>query len=160
MKPRHKRIAMVVGGLTALAAAAALILTAFQQNLVFFFTPSQVAANEAPQGRTFRIGGLVETGSVKRQPDGVTVRFVVTDTAKSIPVFYRGVLPDLFREGKGVVAQGRIGTDGMFQASEVLAKHDENYMPPEAADAVKRARETANKAAQTLVTTPGSGDKR
>jgi len=160
VKPRHKRIAMVTGGLAALAAAAALILTAFQQNLVFFFTPSQVAANEAPQGRTFRIGGLVETGSVKRQPDGVTVRFIVTDTAKSIPVFYRGVLPDLFREGKGVVAQGRIGADGMFQASEVLAKHDENYMPPEAADAVKRAHETANKAAQTLVTTPGSGEKR
>jgi cytochrome c-type biogenesis protein CcmE len=151
---------MVAGGLAALAAAAALILTAFQQNLVFFFTPSQVAANEAPQGRTFRIGGLVETGSVKRQPDGVTVRFVVTDTAKSIPVFYRGVLPDLFREGKGVVAQGRIGADGMFQASEVLAKHDENYMPPEAADAVKRARETANKAAQTLVTDLDGGPKR
>ena len=160
MKPRHKRIAMVAGGLAALAAAAALILTAFQQNLVFFFTPSQVAANEAPQGRTFRIGGLVETGSVKRQPDGVTVRFIVTDTAKSIPVLYRGVLPDLFREGKGVVAQGRIGADGLFQASEVLAKHDENYMPPEAADAVKRAHETANKAARTLVTTPGSGEKR
>jgi cytochrome c-type biogenesis protein CcmE len=160
VKPRHKRIAMVTGGLAALAAAAALILTAFQQNLVFFFTPSQVAANEAPQGRTFRIGGLVETGSVKRQPDGVTVRFVVTDTAKSIPVFYRGVLPDLFREGKGVVAQGRIGADGMFQASEVLAKHDENYMPPEAADAVKRARETANKAAQTLVTDLDGGPKR
>jgi len=160
VKPRHKRIAMVAGGLAALAAAAALILTAFQQNLVFFFTPSQVAANEAPQGRTFRIGGLVEKGSVKRQPDGVTVRFVVTDTAKSMPVLYRGVLPDLFREGKGVVAQGRIGADGMFQASEVLAKHDENYMPPEAADAVKRAHETANKTAQTLVTTPGSGEKR
>jgi len=160
VKPRHKRIAMVVGGLAALAVAAALILTAFQQNLVFFFTPSQVAANEAPQGRTFRIGGLVEKGSVKRQPDGVTVRFVVTDTAKSMPVLYRGVLPDLFREGKGVVAQGRIGADGMFQASEVLAKHDENYMPPEAADAVKRAHETANKTAQTLVTTPGSGEKR
>ena len=151
---------MVAGGLAALAAAAALILAAFQQNLVFFFTPSQVAANEAPQGRTFRIGGLVEKGSVKRQPDGVTVRFVVTDTAKSMPVLYRGVLPDLFREGKGVVAQGRIGADGMFQASEVLAKHDENYMPPEAADAVKRAHETANKTAQTLVTTPGSGEKR
>ena len=160
MKPRHKRIAMVAGGLAALAVAAALILTAFQQNLVFFFTPSQVAANEAPRGRTFRIGGLVEKGSVKRQPDGVTVRFVVTDTAKSMPVIYRGVLPDLFREGKGVVAQGRIGADGMFQASEVLAKHDENYMPPEAADAVKRAHETANKTAQTLVTTPGSGEKR
>jgi len=160
VKPRHKRIAMVGGGLAALAVAAALILTAFQKNLVFFFTPSQVAANEAPQGRTFRIGGLVEKGSVKRQPDGVTVRFVVTDTAKSMPVLYRGVLPDLFREGKGVVAQGRIGADGMFQASEVLAKHDENYMPPEAADAVKRAHETASKTAQTLVTAPNGGPKR
>jgi cytochrome c-type biogenesis protein CcmE len=160
VKPRHKRIAMVLGGLAALAVAAALILSAFQQNLVFFFTPSQVAANEAPQGRTFRIGGMVETGSVKRQPDGVTVQFIVTDTAKGIPVLYRGVLPDLFREGKGVVAQGRLGADGMFQASEVLAKHDENYMPPEAADAVTRAHETAAKAAQTLVTTPGNGGKR
>src|SRR3970040_70216 len=152
MKPRHKRVALVLGGLTALAAAAALILTAFQQNLVFFFTPSQVAANEAPLGRTFRIGGLVESGSVKRQTDGGTGRFIVTDTAKSIPVMYRGALPDLFREGKGVVAQGRIGADGVFQASEVLAKHDENYMPPEAADALERAHESANKAAQTLVT--------
>jgi cytochrome c-type biogenesis protein CcmE len=160
VKPRHKRIAMVAGGLAALAVAAALILTAFQQNLVFFFTPSQVAANEAPQGRTFRIGGLVETGSLKRQPDGVTVHFIVTDTAKSITVMYRGMLPDLFREGKGVVAQGRIGADGMFQASEVLAKHDENYMPPEAADAVKRAHETANKTAQTLVIAPSGGPKR
>jgi len=160
VKPRHKRIAMVAGGLAALAAAAALILTAFQQNLVFFFTPSQVAANEAPLGRTFRIGGLVEAGSVKRQPDGVTVRFIVTDTAKSIPVMYRGALPDLFREGKGVVAQGRIGAGGVFQASEVLAKHDENYMPPEAAEALKRAHETASKTAQTLVTAPGGGPKR
>ena len=160
MKPRHKRIAMVAGGLAALAVAAALILTAFQQNLVFFFTPSQVAANEAPLGKTFRIGGLVETGSVKRQTDGVTVRFVVTDTAKSIPVMFRGALPDLFREGKGVVAQGRVGSDGVFQASEVLAKHDENYMPPEAAEAVKRAHETANRTAQTLVTAPGGGGKR
>ena len=159
MKPRQKRIAMVAGGLAALAAAAALILTAFQQNLVFFFTPSQVAANEAPQGRTFRIGGMVETGSVKRQPDGLTVHFVVTDTAKSIPVVYRGALPDLFREGKGVVAQGRVGMDGVFTASEVLAKHDENYMPPEAADAVKRAHETAAKAAQTVVINPGGTGK-
>ncbi|HUF81552.1 MAG TPA: cytochrome c maturation protein CcmE [Burkholderiales bacterium] len=151
MKPRHKRIAMIAGGLAALAAAAGLVLTAFQQNLVFFFTPSQVAAKEAPQGRTFRIGGMVETGSVQRQPDGVTVRFTVTDTAKSIPVVYRGALPDLFREGKGVVAQGRVGADGVFQAAEVLAKHDENYMPPEAADAVKRAHETSRKAAQTVV---------
>ena len=160
MKPRHKRIAMVAGGLAALAVAAGLILAAFQQNLVFFFTPSQVAANEAPQGRTFRIGGMVETGSVKRQTDGVTVRFMVTDTAKSIPVTYRGALPDLFREGKGVVAQGRVGADGVFQASEVLAKHDENYMPPEAADAVKRAHETSRKAAQTLVADPVGGDRR
>jgi cytochrome c-type biogenesis protein CcmE len=151
MKPRHKRIAMIGGGLAALAAAAGLVLTAFQQNLVFFFTPSQVAAHEAPQGKTFRIGGMVETGSVRRQPDGVTVRFTVTDTAKSIPVVYQGALPDLFKEGKGVVAQGRIGPDGVFQAKEVLAKHDENYMPPEAADAVKRAHETSRKAAQTVV---------
>ncbi len=157
MKPRHKRIAMVAGGLTALAVAAGLVLTAFQQNLVFFFTPSQVAANEAPQGKTFRIGGMVENGSVKRQSDGVTVHFIVTDTAKSIPVVYRGALPDLFREGKGVVAQGRVGADGVFQAAEVLAKHDENYMPPEAAEAVKRAHETSRKAAQTLV---GGGERK
>ena len=157
MKPRQKRIAMVAGGLAALAVAATLVLSAFQQNLVFFFTPSQVAANEAPQGKTFRIGGMVETGSVKRQPDGLTVRFMVTDTAKSIPVTYRGALPDLFREGKGVVAQGRVGADGMFVANEVLAKHDENYMPPEAADAVKRAHETSRKAAQTVV---GGGGNR
>jgi cytochrome c-type biogenesis protein CcmE len=156
VKPRQKRIAMVAGGLAALAVAAALVLSAFQQNLVFFFTPSQVAANEAPQGKTFRIGGMVETGSVKRQPDGLTVRFMVTDTAKSIPVTYRGALPDLFREGKGV-AQGRVGADGMFVANEILAKHDENYMPPEAADAVKRAHETSRKAAQTVV---GGGGNR
>lgn len=151
MKPRHKRLTMLAGGLAALAVVAGLVLGAFRQNLVFFFTPSQVAANEAPQGKTFRIGGMVENGSVKRQPDGVTVRFVVTDTAKSIPVEYRGALPDLFREGKGVVAQGRVGADGVFRAAEVLAKHDENYMPPEAADAVKRAHETSLKASQTLV---------
>ena len=130
---------MVAGGVAALAVAVALALAAFQQNLVFFFTPSQVAAKEAPLDRTFRIGGMVETGSVKRQTDGLTVHFLVTDTAKSIPVVYRGALPDLFREGKGVVAQGRVGTDGVFVASEVLAKHDENYMPPEAAHAVEQA---------------------
>jgi len=148
VKPRHKRLAAIAAGLAALGAAAALVLSAFEQNLVFFFTPSQVAANEAPQGRTFRIGGMVETGSVKR--DGVEVRFLVTDTAKTIPVLYSGALPDLFREGKGVVAQGQLGPDGVFRAREVLAKHDENYMPPEAADAVKRAHETAQKAAKTL----------
>ena len=137
MKPRTKRGLAIVGGLVALGAATALVLTAFQENLVFFFTPTQVAANEAPQGRLFRIGGMVEKGSVKR--DGVEVRFVVTDTAKSLPVVYRGQLPDLFREGKGVVAQGTLGADGVFQAREVLAKHDENYMPPEAAEAMKKA---------------------
>jgi cytochrome c-type biogenesis protein CcmE len=140
VKPRHKRIAVIAIGIVALAVATSLVLKAFEQNLVFFFTPSQVAANEAPQGRTFRIGGMVEKGSVKR--DGVEVRFVVTDTAKAIPVVYRGALPDLFREGKGVVAQGQLGADGVFRAREVLAKHDENYMPPEAAHAVEKAQKT------------------
>ncbi len=130
-------------GVAALGIAAALVLSAFQKNLVFFFTPSQVAANEAPQGRTFRIGGMVVRGSLKRE--GVNVEFTVTDTAKSMRVTYRGQLPDLFREGKGVVAQGQLGADGMFRASEVLAKHDENYMPPEAADAVKRAQQTVQR---------------
>ena len=153
MKPRHRRMALIVAGVAGLAVAAALVLSAFQQNLVFFFTPSQVAANEAPQGRAFRVGGMVESGSVKRQPDGVTVHFTVTDTAKSIPVVYKGVLPDLFREGKGVVTQGRL-ENGQFVASEVLAKHDENYMPPEAADAVKKAQATNEKAARTLIDSP------
>ena len=148
MKPRHKRIAAIAAGVVALGIATALVLTAFQKNLVFFFTPSQVAANEAPQGKTFRIGGMVLEGSVKR--DGVDVRFSVTDTAKAIPVVYRGALPDLFREGKGVVAQGQLGADGVFRAREVLAKHDENYMPPEADEAVKKAHETAAKTAKTL----------
>jgi len=157
MKPRHKRFAMIGGGLAALGVAAAFVLAAFQENLVFFFTPSQVAANEAPQGRAFRIGGMVTPGSVKRQADGVTVRFVVTDTAKEVPVVYRGLLPDLFREGKGVVTQGRLGADGVFQASEVLAKHDENYMPPAAADAIKQAKSINEKAAHSLV--QGAGRK-
>lgn len=147
MKPRHKRLILVASGIAAIAAAGVLVLGAFQQNLVFFFTPTQVAANEAPTGRSFRIGGLVENGSVKRKPDGVTVQFTVTDTVKSVPVEYRGPLPDLFREGKGVVSQGRLGIDGVFRADEVLAKHDENYMPPEA----KHALEQAGKAEKTLV---------
>jgi cytochrome c-type biogenesis protein CcmE len=140
VKPRHKRLAAIALGVAALGIAAALVLSAFEKNLVFFFTPSQVAANEAPQGRLFRIGGMVLAGSVQRS--GIEVRFVVTDTAKSIPVVYRGALPDLFREGKGVVAQGTLGPDGVFQAREVLAKHDENYMPPEAAHAVEKAQKT------------------
>ena len=138
MKPRHKRIAAIGVGVAALGIVAALVLTAFQKNLVFFFTPTQVAANEAPVGRTFRIGGMVEKGSVKRE--GVEVRFIVTDTAKSMPVVYRGQLPDLFREGKGVVAQGQLGADGVFRAREVLAKHDENYMPPDAQHALDQAQ--------------------
>ena len=150
MKSRHKRLALVAMGLAILGVAAALILNAFQSNLVFFYTPSQVAAKEAPQARSFRIGGLVEQGSVQRQPDGVTVRFVVTDTANSIAVLYTGILPDLFKEGKGVVAQGQIGADGVFRAKEVLAKHDENYMPPEAADAVQRARKAMQESQKTL----------
>jgi cytochrome c-type biogenesis protein CcmE len=150
MKSRHKRLALVGMGLAILGVAAALILNAFQSNLVFFYTPSQIAAKEAPQARSFRVGGLVEQGSVQRQPDGVTVRFVVTDTAHSIPVLYTGILPDLFKEGKGVVAQGQIGADGVFRAKEVLAKHDENYMPPEAADAVQRARKAMQESQKTL----------
>jgi cytochrome c-type biogenesis protein CcmE len=136
-------MAAIALGLVALGIATALVLMAFEKNLVFFFTPSQVAANEAPQGRTFRIGGMVLEGSVKRA--GVDVHFVVTDTAKTIPVVYRGALPDLFREGKGVVAQGELGADGVFRAREVLAKHDENYMPPEAAHAVQKAQETVQR---------------
>jgi cytochrome c-type biogenesis protein CcmE len=150
VKPRHKRIVAIAIGVAALGVATALVLRAFNESLVFFFTPSEVVENKAPHGRTFRIGGMVEKGSVQRQADGVTVRFLVTDTAKSLPVQYKGALPDLFREGKGVVAQGQLGADGVFQAREVLAKHDENYMPPEAAEAVKRAHETAEKTAKTL----------
>lgn len=151
MKPRHKRIALIVAGLAVLAIAATLVLNAFRSNLVFFFTPTQVAAHEAPQNRNFRIGGLVEKGSVQRQADGVTVRFVVTDTAKTVTVAYTGILPDLFKEGKGVVAQGKLGADGVFMASEVLAKHDENYMPPEAADALERANKAMKESQKTLV---------
>ncbi|HEX4764166.1 MAG TPA: cytochrome c maturation protein CcmE [Usitatibacter sp.] len=147
MKNRTKRGLWIAAGLAGLGIAAALVLNAFQSNLVFFLTPSQVVANEAPHGRSFRIGGLVEAGSVARAKDGLTVRFNVTDTAKTIPVVYVGILPDLFREGKGVVAQGRIDGDGVFKASEVLAKHDENYMPPEAAEALKKAGHPMDKGA-------------
>ena len=140
MKPRHKRITLIVLGVALLGGAAALVLNAFQSNLVFFFSPSQIAANEAPRGKAFRIGGMVETGSVVRANDGLTVQFNVTDTAKVVPVTFTGILPDLFKEGKGVVAQGRLGPDGMFVATEVLAKHDENYMPPDAARAIEQAQ--------------------
>jgi cytochrome c-type biogenesis protein CcmE len=152
MKPRQKRLALVVAGLAALGGAGALILNAFQSNLVFFYSPTQIVAQEAPQGRMFRIGGLVEAGSVKRQTDGVTVQFSVTDTAHRVPVQYTGILPDLFKEGKGVVAQGELGADGVFRAKEVLAKHDENYMPPEAADAVEKAHKAMRESQKTLQT--------
>ncbi len=150
MKRRHKRIAFIIAGVAGLGVAAMLVLNAFQDNLVFFFSPTQVAANEAPKGKTFRVGGLVEIGSVKRDQDGLTTRFVVTDTDKSIPVIYKGILPDLFKEGKGCVAQGKVGTDGVFYAEQVLAKHDENYMPPEAGQAIDKAK-YAREAAKSVV---------
>lgn len=150
MKRRHKRLGFIVAGLAGLGIAAALVLSAFQENLVFFFSPSQVAAKEAPIGRTFRVGGLVQEGTVQRDKDGLTVRFVVTDTAQSIPVIYKGILPDLFKEGKGCVAQGKIGDDGVFYADQVLAKHDENYMPPEAGEAIDKAKHT-REASKTVV---------
>ena len=150
MKPRHKRLTIAVGVLLAVGGAVALVLNAFQSNLVFFYSPSQVALHEAPVGRTFRLGGLVQEGTVKR--DGLQVNFVVTDTAQTLPVRFEGILPDLFKEGKGVVAQGKL-QDGVFVAREVLAKHDENYMPPEAAEALKRAQQNPAKLGQTLVPT-------
>ncbi len=138
MKLRHKRIALIVGGVASLAVAAGLALNALDSNIALYVTPSEVAAGKSPQGKAFRIGGLVKEGSVKRQD--MTVRFVVTDTVKDIPVAYTGILPDLFRDGKGAVVQGRLGSDGVFVATEVLAKHDENYMPPEAKHAIEQAQ--------------------
>lgn len=148
MTPRKRRMFAIAGGLGLLALATALVLNALQSNLVFFFSPTQVAAQEAPRNGSFRVGGLVEQGSVRRETDGLTLRFTVTDTAHTVPVTYQGLLPDLFREGKGVVVAGKLDADGVFRATEVLAKHDENYMPPEAADAIKRAGRTT--AANTM----------
>ena len=156
MKKRHKRITFIVASLAALGLATWLVLGAFRQNLVFFFSPTQVATKEAPVNKTFRIGGLVENGSLKRENDGLTIRFTVTDTANTIPVVYKGIMPDLFKEGRGCVAQGRIGSDGVFYADQIMAKHDENYMPPEAARALDQAKDmekgknSANEAAKTL----------
>jgi cytochrome c-type biogenesis protein CcmE len=150
MKARHRRFAWIGAGIAVLGVAVALVLNAFQSNLVFFFTPTQVATKEAPQGRAFRIGGLVEEGSLKRVPNSVDVTFVVTDTAQRVPVVFSGLLPDLFKEGKGVVAQGTLGPDGRFHATEVLAKHDENYMPPEAAAAVDKAHKEKAMSMSTL----------
>ena len=150
MKRRHKRIGMIVVGLAGITVAAILAGKAFNNNLVFFFSPTQVAAKEAPVNRTFRIGGLVEEGTLKRDNDGLTVRFTVTDTVASIPVVYKGILPDLFKEGRGCVAQGHLSSDGVFQAEQVLAKHDENYMPPEAGQAIDKAK-YAREASKTVV---------
>ncbi len=143
MKTRHKRLLLILAGLAVLGAVIALVLNAFQSNLVFFFSPTQVAAGEAPKGKPFRIGGMVKEGSIQREADGVTLRFAITDTERDITVAYKGILPDLFKEGKGAVVQGRLGEDGVFVAKEVLAKHDENYMPPEAAKAVGDAHARA-----------------
>ena len=150
MKRRHKRIVFIFVGLACLGVAAYLVANAFRNNLVFFFSPTQVAAKEAPVNRTFRIGGLVQEGTLKRDSDGLTVRFTVTDTAANVPVVYKGILPDLFKEGRGCVAQGKIGADGVFQADQVLAKHDENYMPPEAGQAIDKAK-YAREAAKSVV---------
>ena len=156
MKRRHKRIIFIVCSLAALGLATWFVLGAFRNNLVFFFSPTQVAAKEAPIGRTFRIGGLVQDGTLKRDSDGLTIRFTVTDTANTIPVVYKGIIPDLFKEGRGCVAQGHVGSDGTFYADQIMAKHDENYMPPEAAKALEQGKEinkiknSANEAAKTL----------
>jgi len=138
MKPRQKRAAIIVGGLAAISLSAYFVLNAFESNLVFFFTPSQIESGEAPKDRTFRVGGMVKEGSLQRV--NMTSSFVVTDTAKEVKVSYTGILPDLFKEGKGVVAQGKLDSSGLFAASEVLAKHDENYMPPEAQHAMDQAQ--------------------
>ena len=140
MKPRHQRLALIGASLAACGIAATLVLSAFRDNLVFFFTPSQVVAGTAPRNGIFRIGGLVELGSVRRLDDGLTVSFVITDNVQKVPVHYKGTLPDLFKEGKGAVAQGRLGQGALFLAQEVLAKHDENYMPKEAAHALEQGR--------------------
>ena len=150
MKRRHKRIIFICAALAAIGLATWLVLGAFKENLVFFFSPTQVVAKEAPVNRTFRIGGLVQDGTLQRDTDGLTVRFTVTDTAASIPVVYKGILPDLFKEGRGCVAQGKIGSDGVFHAEQVLAKHDENYMPPEAGEAIDKAKH-AREASKTVV---------
>lgn len=144
MKPRHQRALFILAGVAVLSVAAAFVLNAFQDNMVFFFTPSQIEKGEAPKGRAFRVGGMLKTGTVKK--DGIVTEFVVTDTAKEVTVTYSGILPDLFREGKGVVAQGKLNDKGIFVATEVLAKHDENYMPPEA----QHALDQAQKASKTL----------
>ena len=152
MTPRQKRLSFIVAGVALVGLAVGLVLYALKNNVSLYFTPTQVYNKEAPQGRSFRIGGLVEVGSLQRQTDGLTVHFNITDTTKTMPVVYKGILPDLFKEGKGVVAQGKLEADNVFHAEEVLAKHDENYMPPEAKDALAKAE-----AAKAGAVQPGAG---
>jgi cytochrome c-type biogenesis protein CcmE len=151
MKPRHRRLVFVAVVLCGVAAAVALVLSTFNENLTFFFSPSQFVAGEAPAGRSFRIGGLVQEGSLRRGTDGLTAYFTITDTVKSVRVMYVGILPDLFKEGRGCVAQGKVGADGVFRAEQVLAKHDENYMPVEAAQSIENAKRLSKRAGQTVV---------
>jgi cytochrome c-type biogenesis protein CcmE len=157
MKARHKRIAFILAGVVVIAIAVALVLKSFRSNLVFFFTPTQVVNQEAPKSGNFRIGGIVEEGSLEHMPDGTHIKFRVTDTAKTMDVMFTGILPDLFKEGKGVVAQGQLDANGVFQADQVLAKHDENYMPPEAASALAKAKEAQQNAEKTMQIKPATG---
>ncbi len=157
MKSRHKKLALIGGALAIIGIIAALVLNALNSNIALYISPTDVAAGKAPQGKAFRIGGMVKEGSISRQADGVTIAFIMTDTEKDITVHYKGILPDLFKEGKGAVAQGKLTADGSFTASEVLAKHDENYMPPEAAKAVNDAQSRA--AGKTSETTSTSQPK-
>ena len=143
MKARHRRLVLILGGLAVLGLIVSLVLNAFQQNLVFSFSPTQVAAGEVPKERSFRMGGMVKEASLTREADGVTLRFTLTDTETERSVRYKGILPDLFKEGKGAVVPGKLSEDGDFVASEVLAKHDENYMPPEASKALGDAHARA-----------------
>lgn len=159
MKPKHRRMIMLACAALILAGAAALVMTALQDNIVFFRSPTDVVEKKFAAGRRFRIGGLVETGSVKRLPDGISVEFKVTDLKNSIRIAYKGLLPDLFREGQGIVAQGTLRSDGVFLASEVLAKHDEKYMPPEVADALKRAGRWKDGQKEGAITGAKSGAK-
>jgi cytochrome c-type biogenesis protein CcmE len=156
MKPRHQRFLFIIGGIAIVAAAVGLVLYALKNNVSLYFTPTQVYNKEAPLGRSFRIGGLVEVGSVKREGDGLTVHFIITDTAKNMQVVYKGILPDLFKEGKGVVAQGKLEEGNVFRAEEVLAKHDENYMPPEAKDALAAAAKAQSALSAVPATNPAS----
>ena len=157
MKARNKRLMLVVAGVGLLGVAAAFIFSALSKNINVFYSPSEVKANQAPRDRTFRLGGLVQEGSLKRDTDGLTVHFLVTDKAQTIEVMYTGILPDLFKEGTGMIAQGKLNEGGVFAATEVLAKHDETYMPPEVAKATEKGGKQA--AADAAAPAPGVATK-